>query len=107
MTIKKGDTVKVIAGKDKGKVGRVIEVLRAENRVRVEGVGGYKRHYKPGMSKIQPDGGIVELNAPIHRSNVMLLDEASGTATRVGYEVVDGKKTRVGRGKAAGIRFDN
>lgn len=107
MKIKKGDTVKVIAGKDKGKTGRVIEVLRSKNRVRVEGVGAYKRHYKPGMSKVQPDGGIAELNAPIHASNVMIVDPESGKATRVGYEIVDGKKVRVGRGELAGTRLDS
>lgn len=106
MKIKKGDTVKVIAGKDKGKTGRVIEVLRAENRVRVEGVAAYKRHLKPGRSKIEPNGGIVELNAPIHASNVMVVDPASGEPTRIGYKIDDGKKVRVGRGKLAGVTLD-
>lgn len=106
MKIKKGDTVKVIAGKDKGKTGRVLEVLRAENRVRVEGVATYKRHLKPGRSKLEPNGGIVELNAPIHASNVMVVDPASGQATRVGYSTDGDRKLRVGRGKLAGVTLD-
>lgn len=106
MKIKKGDTVMVIAGKDKGKTGRVIEVLREEDRVRVEGVAVYKRHLKPGRSKAEPNGGIVERNAPIHASNVMVVDPASGKPTRVGTRFDGDRKVRVGRGKLAGATLD-
>lgn len=106
MKIKKGDTVKVIAGKDKGKTGRVVEVLRAEERVRVEGIGLYKKHLKAGRSQSNAEGGILERNAPIHASNVMVVDPGSGKATRVGRLVVADRKIRVGRGKLAGAVLD-
>lgn len=113
MKIKKGDTVKVIAGRDKGKTGTVLEVIQAENKVRVEGVNLFKRHLKPGRSQANPEGGIVERNGTIHASNVMLVDPASGNPTRVGYQVLEEKgpngkpkKVRVGRGKAAGAQLD-
>jgi large subunit ribosomal protein L24 len=105
MKIKKGDTVKVITGKDKGKSGRVIEVLSAKNRVRVEGVSMYKRHLKAGRSQKTPEGGILDTVGTINASNVMVVDSA-GKTTRVGYKYEDGKKIRVGRGKSAGVVLD-
>lgn len=94
--IKKNDTVKVIAGKDKGKVGRVLEVNREKNRVVVEGVQMTKRHLKPNPAK-QIKGGIAERESSIHVSNVMLLDK-NGETTRIGIRrEEDGKRVRVAR----------
>lgn len=106
MKIKKGDTIKVIAGKDKGKTGRVLEVLRTKNRVRVEGVAVYKKHLKAGRSQKNPEGGILELNGTLDASNVMVVDPASNKVTRVGVKLDGEKKVRVGRGKAAGAVLD-
>lgn len=106
MKIKKGDTVKVIAGKDKGKTGRVIEVLREVNRVRVEGVSIYKRHQKAGRSQSSPEGGILEKVGTIDASNVMVVDTATNKATRVGIKFEGDKKIRVGRGASAGAVLD-
>ncbi|WP_030483022.1 50S ribosomal protein L24 [Nocardioides aequoreus] len=92
--IKKGDTVKVIAGKDKGAEGKVIEVLRTESRVIVEGVNRVKRHTKVlnQGGRAGNTGGIVTAEAPIHVSNVMLV-EGKGT-TRLGSKRVDAEKRR-------------
>lgn len=93
MRIKTGDQVVVIAGKDKSKKGRVLRVLPKENRVVVEGVNIVKRHTKP--SPAHPEGGILEREAPIHASNVMLVDPKTGEPTRVGYKFLeDGTKVR-------------
>ncbi len=73
MKIKKGDKVKIIAGKDKGKLGTVLKVLVAEAKVVVEGVGLVKRHIKPGV--VSKDGGIISIEKPIDVSNVMYFDE--------------------------------
>jgi large subunit ribosomal protein L24 len=73
MMIRKNDLVKVIAGKDKGKTGKVLEVLREKGRVRVEKVQVVKRHLKKGRSQANPEGGIIERNASIALSNVMLV----------------------------------
>jgi large subunit ribosomal protein L24 len=91
MFVKKGDTVKVITGKDKGKTGVVLTAMPKANKVVVEGVNIAKKHQKP--SNANPQGGIVEFEAPIHVSNVQVLDK-NGVAGRVGYKVVDGKKVR-------------
>ena len=94
--VKKEDTVIVITGKDKGKKGRVIVAYPRENRVLVEGVNMVKKHTKP--SPKNPQGGIIEQEAPIHVSNVMLVDPKSGLPTRVGYKVLEnGKKVRVAK----------
>ena len=90
LKIKKGDTVKVIAGKDNGKEGKVIAVDHKNNRVTVEGVNMITKHAKP--SQANPNGGIVEKEAPIDISNVMLV--VKGKTTRVGFKVEDGKKVR-------------
>jgi len=105
MKIKKGDTVKVTTGKDKGKTGRVIEVVRATDRVRVEGVATYKKHQKAGRSQTNAEGGILEKVGTVHISNVMLVDSA-GKTTRVGFKLDGDKKVRVGRGKSAGTVLD-
>ena len=91
MRIKTGDTVKVIAGKDKGKTGTVLRTLPKEDRVVVEGLNIAKKHVKPSQAG---QGGNEEFPAPIHVSNVKLVDPKSGEATRVGYRFEDGKKVR-------------
>ena len=93
MFIKKGDKVVVITGKDKGKVGTVIEAQPKKDRVVVEGVNIIKKHVK--NSQDAPQGGIVEKEATIHVSNVMLQDPETGKATRVRFETKDGKKVRI------------
>ena len=90
MKIKKGDMVKVIAGKDKDKEGKVIAVNKKDNKVLVEGINMITKHTKPSMANQQ--GGIVHQEAPIDASNVMLLHE--GKATRVGFKMDGGKKVR-------------
>lgn len=91
MRIKTGDTVKLIAGKDKGKTGTVIKTLPKLDKVVVEGLNIAKKHTKPSQTS---QGGIEEFPAPIHVSNVQLVDLKSGEATRVGYRFEDGKKVR-------------
>ena len=90
--IKKGDTVYVNAGNDKGMTGKVLSVDRSKDRVIVEGVNMVKKHTKPNSK--QPQGGIVEQEAGIHISNLQLIDPKSGKPTRVGYKMVDDKKVR-------------
>ncbi|MCS6808457.1 MAG: 50S ribosomal protein L24 [Candidatus Kapabacteria bacterium] len=87
LKIKKGDTVRVIAGNDKGKEGRVIQVLPKEMRVVVEGVNVRKRHMRANPST-QQGGQIIEREMPIHYSNVMLIDSA-GNTTRVGVKITE------------------
>lgn len=96
MHVKKGDTVIVITGKDKGKKGRVLQVSPKDNKVLVEGVNLVKKHSRP--NKNNPQGGILNQEAPIHASNVMLVDPKSGNTTRIGYKVLDnGKKVRIAK----------
>ncbi|GAC41085.1 50S ribosomal protein L24 [Paenibacillus popilliae] len=97
--VKKDDTVIVITGKDKGKKGRVIAAYPRENRVLVDGVNMVKKHQKPNADN--PQGGIIEQEAPIHVSNVMHVDPKSGKATRIGYKVENGKKVRVAKRSGA------
>lgn len=89
MFVKKGDKVRVIAGKDKGVEALVVTALPKVNKVIVEGVNIVKKHQKPNSEN--PQGAIVEKEAPIHVSNVQVLDK-NGVAGRVGYKFVDGKK---------------
>ncbi|MDR0846676.1 MAG: 50S ribosomal protein L24 [Lactobacillales bacterium] len=91
MFVKKGDKVKVITGKDKGKTGVVLSASPKTNKVVVEGIALAKKHQKPNNAN--PQGGIVEFEAPINASNVQVLDK-NGVAGRIGYKVVDGKKVR-------------
>lgn len=93
--IKQGDQVRVITGDHKGSEGKVLKVLRDVNKAVVEGVNTVSKHEKP--SARNPQGGIVEKEAPIHLSNLSLIDPKSGEATRVGYETRDGKKVRVAK----------
>ena len=99
--IKKGGQVVVLTGRDKGKRGEVLEVLRADNRVRVQGVNMVKKHQRPTQTS---PGGIQTVESPIHVSNVAHIDPDSGAATRVGFAVQDGKKVRIAKasGKAIG-----
>ena len=90
--IKKGDTVYVNAGNDKGKNGKVLEVLRDKDRVLVEGINLVSKHTKPNPQ--QPQGGIVKKEAPIHISNLNLIDPKSNKPTRVGYKMDGDKKVR-------------
>jgi large subunit ribosomal protein L24 len=96
--IRKGDTVTVIAGKHKGESGKVLEVLIAKNRVRIEGVATVKRHLKPGRDPKVPNGGIIEKFGTVHVSNVMPIDPSTQKPTRVGFKRLDdGRKVRVAR----------
>ena len=101
MKIKKGDNVVVVTGKDKGKKGKVLEVLPKSGRVIVDNVNIVSRHTKPRNA--QDKGGIIKKPAPIEASNVMILCEC-GKATRVAYKMVDGKKVRVC--KKCGLSLD-
>lgn len=85
--IRKGDTVKVIAGDDKGKTGKVLEVLLEKRRAIVEGINIITKHEKPSAGK--PEGGIKKTEAAIHVSNLMLIDPASGNPTRIGRKAND------------------
>jgi len=80
--IRKGDTVQVIAGDDRGKQGKVMEILTTKNRAVVEGINMVTKHQKPSAGK--PEGGIKKTEAGVHLSNLMLVDPASGKTTRVG-----------------------
>ena len=100
MKIKKGDLVKVIAGKDKDKEGKVMVVDAKNGKLIVEGVNMMTKHTKPSAANQQ--GGIVTTEAPIDASNVMLV--VDGKATRVGFKVEDGKKVRIA--KATGKAID-
>lgn len=95
MHVKKGDKVKVITGKDKGKEGVILAAFPKQDRVLVEGVNIVKKHAKP--SQANPQGGIFDQEAAIHVSNVMIIDPKTGNPTRVGYQTVDGKKVRVAK----------
>ena len=94
MNVKKGDEVIVIAGKDKGKTGKVIHVIPSQDKVVVEGVAVAKRHTKPTQK--MPQGGIIEKEAAIHVSNVMMIDPKTKKRTRIAKELdKDGKKVRI------------
>ena len=92
LRIKKGDTVYVIAGNDKNKTGKVLSVDPASDRVIVEGVNMVSKATKPNPK--QPQGGIIKQEAPIHISNLNLIDPKSGKPTRVGYKMDGDKKIR-------------
>lgn len=92
--LRKGDMVIVISGSEKNKKGKVARILAEQNRVLVEGVNLIKRHTKPTPKN--PGGGIIEREAPLHASNVMLLDPKTGKGTRVRFKTDDkGNKTRI------------
>ena len=90
--IKKGDNFYVLAGEDRGKQGRVLSVDREKQRAIVEGVNIVTKATKPSAK--HPQGGLVKMEAPVHISNLALVDPKTGKPTRVGYRFVDGKKVR-------------
>ncbi len=101
MNIRKNDQVLVRAGKDRGKRGRVLMVIATRNRVVVEGVNIIKRHTRPNPQK-NIKGGIVQREASIHASNVMLIDPETNEATRIGHKTLsDGRRVRIGRKSGA------
>jgi len=91
--IRRDDEVIVLAGKDKGKTGKVTKVLVEEGKVYVEGVNLIKKHQKP-VPQLQQPGGIVDKEAPLHVSNVAIVNPTTGKADRVGFRIEDGKKVR-------------
>lgn len=96
MRVIKGDTVKVIAGNDKGKEGKVLKTFPDTQRVIVEKVNMIKRHTRP--TQRLPQGGIIEREAPVHVSNVMVIDPKTGKRTRVGYKILsDGTRERIAK----------
>ena len=100
--IRKGDTVLVLTGRDKGRSGEVIEVRPAENRAVVRGVNMVKRHQKQTAAQ---EGGIISKEAPVHLSNLALADPKDGKPTRVGFSILpDGRKVRVA--KRSGVEID-
>lgn len=90
LKLKTGDTVQVIAGDHKGEEGKIVEILRAKNKAIVEGVNMISKHTKPSAQN--PQGGIIKKEAPIHISNLMLVE--NGKTTRVGFRMENGKKVR-------------
>ncbi len=93
--VKKGDKVKILAGKDKGKEGEILRVLKEKDRVLVSGINIAKKHTKASAAST---GGIIDKELSIHVSNVSLIDPKSGSATKVGYKKLeDGKKVRFAR----------
>lgn len=92
--IKKGDKVVVLTGRSKGVIGEVLNVNPTENRALVQGVNMVKRHTRPTQAS---QGGIVEKEAPIHLSNIAMVDPKDNKATRVGFKDVDGKKVRISK----------
>lgn len=101
MRIKKGDTVEVIAGKDKGKTGKVLRCIPKLDRVVVEGVNVVTKHQKPRGP--QQPGGITKSEAPIHVSNVMYYDTKTKKKSKIGYSFENGKKVRVIKSSGATI----
>ena len=96
MNFKKGDKVNVIAGKDKGKSGKILHVLKDKERVVVEGINIVKKSQKPTATN--QTGGIIEKENPIHVSNIMIADSKTGKSTRIGHEInKDGKKVRISK----------
>ena len=106
MKIRVGDTVEVIAGKDKGKTGEVLQVLAKEDKVIVEGVNMVTKHVKP--SQADPEGGIVNKEAPIHVSNVAFYDSKTKAPVKLGYKFIeeDGKKVKVRVNRKTGAEVD-
>jgi len=108
MKVRKDDMVKVISGKDRGKTGRVLRTEPARGRVYVEGIAIQKRHQRPrslrDTQRAQELGGVIEVEGPIHVSNVMLLDPKSGDPTRVAIKREGGRRVRLS--KKSGTEID-
>ena len=101
LKVRKGDRVKVIAGRSKGKIGDVLRVIAADQRVVVSGVNVVKRHTKPSRTE---SGGIIEREAAIHVSNVAVLDPKTDKPTKIGFKFLeDGRKVRFARGSGETI----
>ena len=104
MKIKKNDMVMIIAGNDRGKTGKILKVFPKTDKVIIEGINMRKRHTKPTQKN--PQGGILEKEAPIHASNIMMLDPKSNEPTRLGAQIIldekTGKKKRARVSKASG-----
>lgn len=101
--LKKNDRVKVISGNHKGKEGKILKIFRSKDSIIVEGVNIIKRHTKPNQKN--PQGGITQKEAPIHLSNVMLIDPKANTTTRIGMQIIvdeQGHKKRMRFGKKSG-----
>ena len=101
MKIKKGDNIIVIAGKDKGKKGKVVRALPADSKVVVEGINMRKKHQRAGKGRQK--GQIIDIAMPIHISNVMIEDPKTGKPTRVGKRIAGGKRIRIA--KKSGIEL--
>src|SRR5881394_298041 len=102
--IKKGDTVYVLTGKEKGKTGKVLRVDHERQRAEVEKLMVFKRHFKRGRNPSAPEGGIVEKNGTIHISNLAQLDPESKKPTRIGTKVLEnGKRVRIAKRSGAQI----
>ena len=93
MKIKKGDTVQVLSGNDKGKTGEVLEIMPKDNKVIVKGVNIRKKHVKPRRQG--DEGGIISVESPIHMSKVNVVCPKCGKAARIGFEIENGEKVRV------------
>jgi large subunit ribosomal protein L24 len=102
MKIKTNDNVIVIAGKDKGKKGKVVKALPKEDKVIVEGVNMKKKHQRPNRKGLK--GEVISFAAPIHVSNVMIEDPKTKKPSRVGYNMVNGKKVRVAKKSGSDIK---
>jgi large subunit ribosomal protein L24 len=101
--IRRDDEVMVMAGKDRGKTGRVLRVDPAKDKVFVEGLNIVKRHQRPTPGRPDAVAGVIEREGPIHMSNVMLLDPKDGRPTRVGIEVREGRRFRIARRSGTSI----
>jgi large subunit ribosomal protein L24 len=96
MKLRKGDTVKVISGNDRGKVGKILKVFPENNRIIIEGVNLIKRHTRPTQKNRK--GGIIEKEGPVNTSNVIYFDNRSNTVARVGHRILaDGRKVRINK----------
>jgi len=104
MKIRKNDSVVVIAGNDRGKIGKVLKVFRKDSKVIVEGINVRKRHTKPNQTN--PQGGILEKEMPVHVSNILLVDPKTNAGTRLGSQIIlddkTGKKKRARVSRASG-----
>jgi len=103
LKIRRDDTVRIIAGKDRGKTGRVLRVDAEKEKVFVEGLNIVKRHQRPTPGRPDAVAGVIEREGGIHLSNVMLLDPKDGKPTRVGIEVREGRRFRVARRSGTSI----
>lgn len=98
LNIKKGDTVYVISGKDKGKTGKVLRVFPKKGKILVDGINIVTKHIKPNTNPMNPQGGVVQKPTPLYSCKVMLFDEKAGKPTRIGFKLLeDGTKVRISK----------